>query len=133
MSELRTLDQLRAAFDAEFQPATPSEGMLVMQLSTTTLRLEHLTPRALGPEGDDKLQRELTKLEQHFQKTLRLLIRMQTARQKAHAAEAAAQAAEETRPIKLRIKRYKQWPASPPSQWENVPRAVDAAATPPQR
>lgn len=132
MSELRTLDQLRAAFDAEFQPATPSEGMLVMQLATTTLRLEHLTPRALGPDGSDKLERELTKLEQHFQKTLRLLIRMQTARKKAHAAEQAAQAAESVTPIKLRIKRYKNWPAPPPHQWENRPRTVEAAATPPQ-
>ena len=129
MSELRTLDQLRAAFDAEFQPATPSEGMLVMQLSTTTLRLEHLTPRALG---DDKLERELTKLEQHFQKTLRLLLRMQNARKKAHAAEKAAQAAESVAPIKLRIKRYKNWPAAPPPHWQNRPRAVEATTTPPQ-
>lgn len=129
MSELRTLDQLRAAFDAEFQPATPSEGMLVMQLSTSTLRLEHLTPRALS---DEKLHKELTKLEQHFQKTLRLLLRMQNARKKAHAAEQLAQSAASTEPIKLKIKRYKHWPATPPQHWENRPRTIDATTTPPQ-
>lgn len=75
----RALDDLHRSFTHEYSPATPSEAALVLQLAMSTLRIQTLIPRALT---DPKLDKELLKLEDHFQKTLRLLLRVQNLRKK---------------------------------------------------
>lgn len=81
---LRSLDQMRRALEHEFHPLTPTEGALVLQMAATMIRLETLIPRALLG-NDPKLLRELTQLQEHHQKTIRLLLRLQTQRRKATA------------------------------------------------